>query len=173
MNAHILTTTISDAEAACHVLRRSISECCEEDHHNDPVLLEAWLHNKTPESVRSWLQSPGAFSIVAMVEGAIVGFVLSSPSGEIMLCYVLPEVRFTGVGKAMLRAIEANAAAAGVQSLYLESTCTARTFYLHSGFVPSGPPCLAFGMEAHPMSKQLVANSVFEGDAPKAARPSI
>ncbi len=72
-----------------------------------------------------------------------------------MLRYVLPEVRFTGVGKAMLRAIEANASAAGVQSLRLESTCTARVFYLRSGFVPSGPPCVAFGMEAHPMSKHI------------------
>ena len=166
MNAHIRTTTISDAKAACHVLRRSIAECCEEDHHNDPILLDAWLHNKNPESVRSWLQSPGGFSIVAMVEAAVVGFALSSPSGEIMLCYVLPEVRFTGAGKAMLRAIEANASAADVQSLHLESTCTARAFYLRSSFVPSGPPCVAFGMEAHPMSKQLVANSVFDGGAP-------
>ena len=168
MNAHIRTATISDAEAACQVLRRSIAECCKEDHHNNPVLLEAWLHNKTPESVQSWLQSPGAFSIVAMVEAVVVGFALSSPSGEIMLCYVLPEVRFTGAGKAMLRAIEANASAVGVQSLHLESTCTARTFYLRSGFVPSGPPCVAFGMEAYPMSKQLAANLHSRG-----ARPSV
>ena len=155
MNAHVRTATTLDAEAACQVLRRSIIECCEEDHHNDLDLLEAWLHNKTPESVRSWLQSPGAFSIVTMVEGAVVGFALSSPSGEVMLCYMLSEVRFTGAGKAMLRAIEAYTSAAGVQSLHLESTSTARAFYLRNGFAPSGPPCGEFGMEAHPMSKQL------------------
>lgn len=143
MNAHIRPAAISDAEAACGVLRRSIAECCEEDHHNNSLLLEAWLHNKTPESVRSWLQSPGAFSVVATVEGAVVGFALSSSAGEIMLCYVLPEVRFRAVGRAMLSAIEANAFAAGIKTLHLESTRTAQTFYLRSGFIPSGPPCLS------------------------------
>lgn len=71
----------------------------------------------------------------------------------------------------MLRAIEVKALAAGIQILHLESTCTARAFYLRNGFAPSGPQCSEFGMEAYPMSKQLVADSVFEGDARKAARP--
>ena len=77
-----------------------------------------------------------------------------------MLCYVLPEVRFRRVGSAMLSAIEANAFAAGIRALRLESTRTAQTFYLRSGLVSAGPPSFSFGMEAYPMSKRLVAEFI-------------
>jgi hypothetical protein len=42
-----------DALAACEVMRRSISELCEADHRNDPVILGRWLANKAPETVAS------------------------------------------------------------------------------------------------------------------------
>lgn len=122
MTSLVRTATIDDAETACLVLRRSITECCAEDHRNDLSFLEAWLGNKTPESVRRWIQSLNIFSVVAEDDVMIVGFAMASSSGEVMLCYVVPEVRFTGTGKAMLHAIEAYASAAGIDTLHLEST---------------------------------------------------
>ena len=71
------------------------------------------------------------------------------------LCYVAPSVRFAGVGTALLAAIEEQAAKAGVLVLHLESTRTARTFYLRNGFVAQGPPVRAFGIEGLPMQKGL------------------
>jgi hypothetical protein len=35
----IRDATLSDAAAACEVLRQSISELCVADHHNDPEIL--------------------------------------------------------------------------------------------------------------------------------------
>lgn len=155
MNAHIRTPSLDDANAICQVIRRSITECCAADHKNDPELIAAWLQNKTPAKVRGWLQTEGALAVVAEIQGAVVGFALASSLGEVMLCYLVPEVRFTGVGKAMLSAIERKAAAMGIDTLLLDSTRTARDFYLRYGFSPTGPAELAFGIEGYPMSKSV------------------
>ena len=64
---------VSDAVAACTVLRRSIAECCVEDHRQDPAILAAWLGNKTPEMVASWFASPTNYSVVAVQDGVVVG----------------------------------------------------------------------------------------------------
>lgn len=50
----IRRATPEDAEAACQVLRRSITELCIADHQGDAQSLAAWLANKTPENVRRW-----------------------------------------------------------------------------------------------------------------------
>ena len=156
-NTNIRSATEADAAAACGVLRRSIAECCVEDHGNDSSLLQAWLENKTPHNVRDWLTATGNYGIVAEVQGKVVGFAMLLPSGEIPLCYLVPEVRFIGVGKALLTVIEAEARRRGVAELSIESTKTARDFYARNGFSPSGSPTVEFGMEAYPMRKKIVS----------------
>jgi hypothetical protein len=39
---------LSDADAACEVVRRSIVDLCQADHHGDSDILAKWLANKTP-----------------------------------------------------------------------------------------------------------------------------
>jgi hypothetical protein len=58
-----------DASAACEVIRRSISELCSADHLNDPVILDRWLANKTPEIVASWIVQPRGSVLVAVTLG--------------------------------------------------------------------------------------------------------
>jgi len=47
----IRDATPEDADAACDVLRKSISQLCVADHGNDPAILNRWLSNKKPEIV--------------------------------------------------------------------------------------------------------------------------
>jgi hypothetical protein len=49
MSMDVRDARFEDADEACLVMRRSIVELCEADHHRDPALLAAWLDNKTPE----------------------------------------------------------------------------------------------------------------------------
>lgn len=125
-----------DAESAVTVLRRSITELCVADHHNDPGVLCEWLENKTADNVRSWIGSPHTFMVVAEVRGAVCGVASLGVTGRILLCYLLPEVQSTGVGRALLAALEAEARRHGARELSLESTVAARGFYLAHGFKP-------------------------------------
>jgi hypothetical protein len=89
-----------DAPAACEVMRRSISELCHADHLNDPVILERWLANKTPEIVASWIVRPDNSVLVAFEGGAMLAVGSVTDAGEITLNYVSPDVRFRGVIRA-------------------------------------------------------------------------
>jgi GNAT superfamily N-acetyltransferase len=143
-----------DAAAVCTVIRRSIAECCAEDHHNDPALLDRWLSNKTIPNILAWLENPLACAVVAEADGCVVGFGMSQHD-ELLLCYLVPEARFKGIGKSMLQALEAHALETGVLLLRLESTRTALPFYERNGFRQTGPAVSTLGLAAQPMDKPV------------------
>lgn len=147
MSIEIRIAVAEDAVAACHVLRRSITECCVEDHHHDPAILEAWLGNKTPDMVASWFASTRNFSIVAIEDGVLIGIALLTRAGKLSLCYLLPEALRHGAGKALLARIEAQAMEWGIKSLQLHSTATAAHFYASCGFIASGKVKSPYGVE--------------------------
>ena len=79
---------------------------------------------------------------------------LTTP-GEISLCYLVPEARGFGIGRAMLGVLETEATRRSMTELTLRSTETAHGFYLRLGFVDSGPARQGRFIGAHPMRKQL------------------
>lgn len=164
MTFNIRRAKPDDAEAACNAVRTSIEECCAKDHEGEKARLDAWLKNKSPENFRFWIQSENLYCIVVEERSRIVGFGMSA-TGELLLCYVSPEVRFRGAGKAMFQAIELWAATTGVPELKLESTRTALEFYRRNGFQECGPVVRFAGMEGQPMSKQMMANPSFKRTA--------
>jgi GNAT superfamily N-acetyltransferase len=145
-----------DAEAACLVIRRSIVELCRTDHQGDGPTLVAWLANKTPENVRTWIRNPDSHVLVADEGGVILGVAALQNSGRISLNYVSPDARFRGVSKALMRGLEARASELGVAACTLESTETARQFYLSMGYSEAGPSTPGFGVGlCYPMHKRL------------------
>jgi GNAT superfamily N-acetyltransferase len=152
----IRDATPADAEAACEVMRRSIAELCEPDHHNDPKILAAWLANKQPRIFEAWLAEPDNSILVALIEGRIVSVGAVRDSGEITLNYVSPDARFKGVSRTLLAALEQRAIERGNRRCILASTATARRFYLAHGYVETGRPGGQFGTSSgFPMSKTL------------------
>ncbi|HUP94138.1 MAG TPA: GNAT family N-acetyltransferase [Burkholderiales bacterium] len=127
-----------DAEAAVVVLRRSIVELCVADHQNDPATLAKWLENKTVEHFHAWLASDRNRCVVTECGGTLNGVGMMGRNGEILLCYVLPEAQGQGFGNAIIRALEEQAGAWGVQKLRLASTTRARPFYEKHGYVFAG-----------------------------------
>jgi GNAT superfamily N-acetyltransferase len=153
---NIRDATIEDAAAACHVLRRSISELCTADHGNDPEILRRWLANKTPEIVASWIAQPNNSLLLAVEVETILGVASVTDAGEITLNYVSPDARFRGVSRALLRDLEARARERGNTRCHLVSTETARRFYKASGYLEDGVPEGRFGTSSsYPMSKPL------------------
>ncbi|MFD2367739.1 GNAT family N-acetyltransferase [Pseudoduganella sp. GCM10020061] len=155
MNLVIRTATPEDASAACTVLRRSIVECCAEDHRNDPVVLDAWLGNKDPQTVAGWFASPANCSLLAELDGKVVGVGLVNQAGKLSLCYVLPEALHIGAGKALLRGLEQQARAWGVTTIRLNSTAAASAFYARNGYLHGGRERSCFGLECDFFWKKL------------------
>ncbi len=129
----IRDATPEDADAACDVLRKSISQLCVADHGNDPAILNRWLSNKKPEIVAAWAKQPGNSLLVAIEGDAILAVGSVTDAGEITLNYVAPDSRFRGVSRAVLGALEARAAERGNVRCTLTSTETAHRFYLSGG----------------------------------------
>ena len=75
--------------------------------------------------------------------------------GEIILCYLVPEAQGLGIGRAMLTALENEAARRNLAELTLRSTESAHRFYLRLGFVDSGPARRGRFITAQPMRKAL------------------
>ena len=153
---NIRLASVEDAEAACHVLRRSIEELCEADHRNDPAFKQEWLANKTPQSLRQWITAPEGRVLVAEIDGRVAGVGAATMRGDITLNYVAPEARFRGVSKAMLAALEAYLRDQGASHARLSSTRTARSFYLAAGYSEAPEPQCAQGLACQPMVKALV-----------------
>jgi GNAT superfamily N-acetyltransferase len=144
-----------DAKSACEVIKRSISQLCLADHRNDPMILAAWLSNKTPEIVASWIVNPDTPLLVAVELDAILAVGSITNAGHITLNYVSPDARFRGVSRTLLGALEARAAARGNACCTLRSTETARRFYLANSYIIDGPPDRRYGSGGYPMSKRL------------------
>ena len=147
MSLEIRIAEPTDALAACNVLRRSITECCVLDHQDDPVILDAWLGNKTPQMVSSWFSSPTNFSLVAELDGEVAGVALLTGAGKLALCYLLPGMQRRGIGKALLERVEQQAALWGVKALQLHSTASGQPFFAAHGFVEDGKARSPYGVE--------------------------
>ncbi|MCB1500014.1 MAG: GNAT family N-acetyltransferase [Bauldia sp.] len=124
-----------DAEAMSAVLVASITELCCDDHGGRPEALAEWTADKTPEDMRRWLAKASDRLFVAEEgDGEIVGVGGFNAGGEVTLNYVAPSARFRGVSRAMLATLEDRMRASGITEARLDSTTTARRFYLESGW---------------------------------------
>lgn len=116
-----------------------------------------WLANKTPDNFRRWIEAPDAFSVVAVSEsGVVVGFGRISQAGWVQMCYIVPEALYQGYGKALLGAMEQQAARWGLDAVGLNSSITAKAFYERNGYRQTGEPKLMGStLGDFPMAKDL------------------
>lgn len=157
MGIQIRSAAPEDASAACALLRRSIQECCVQDHQNDSDKLNAWLGNKTPQNVAGWLASATNYTLLAERDGEAVGVALLTQAGKLSLCYVLPEAQHSGIGKALLDGVEAKARDWGIGVVKLHSTAAGRDFYARNGYINGGREKTCYGLECDFFWKQLDA----------------
>ncbi|MET0982521.1 MAG: GNAT family N-acetyltransferase [Telluria sp.] len=144
-----------DAGAACRLLRRSIEQGCEADYRGRPGILDAWLGNKTLNNVAAWFASSTKFAIVAERDGELLGLALLTQAGKLALCYVQPEAVRSGVGSAMLAAVEQQARAWNIRKLHLHSPASAASFFERHGYTNAGLEKACFGLECNLLWKAL------------------
>ena len=146
---------VEDAEQVASVLCRSIRELCTADHGDDESTIEIWLNNKTPEIVKSWINAPDHFVVVAEDLSTILGVGAASHAGEITLNYVAPEARFKGISKSILSLLEGRLRELGLMQSTLTSTQTALSFYTSLGYMETGSPAIWGKLIGHPMTKSI------------------
>lgn len=123
-----------EAEAAIDLVRRSITQLCVEDHQNDPATLQGWLANKSAKNMRAWIETPGCFAFAAEREGQLAGIGVYTGAGDLLLLYVDPNARFSGVSSALLKHMEDSARALRLPSLHVSASRAARRFFLERGY---------------------------------------
>lgn len=126
----------TDGRGAINVLHRSISELCVVDHGGDARDIAEWISNKTEATWGAWVKRKDASVFVAEKADEIVAVGMIDGQGQILLNYVRPDVRFSGISKAVLKVLEDTARQTGMKRCFLESTKTARQFYIRCGYEP-------------------------------------
>ena len=135
MRVKIRKATEEDAEAACHIVHRSVTELCEADHQGDSEILSQWLDNKTPQNFRTWINDKRTYFLVAETDDCqLTAVAMASDSGEILLNYISPDHRFQGISKTILSALEARLQQQEIKQITLASTRTAQKFYRSVGY---------------------------------------
>jgi len=145
----------ADAAACSNILSSSIRELCGADHNGNKEIIAKWIANKTPENVARLIANPRIAFFIVVRDGAAAGIGAISEDGEVLLNYVAPVHRFSGVSRAMLSHMEAALRALGVDKATLSSTETAHRFYRDAGWLDEGEPDVMFGVKGHPMVKEL------------------
>ncbi|MGX1173918.1 GNAT family N-acetyltransferase [Pseudomonas sp. R151218B TE3479] len=153
----ICTATPSDAGIISRIAERSIRVGCAAEHRNDPTVVAAWVRNNTLAHIRPWLVDPRLRLTLARLQGRPAGVAMASASGRIAFCYVQPESFRRGVGRALVRDIEAWLRGRGVARVRLNSTRSSQAFYRHLGFEQSADAFAIGGVKAIAMHKPLIA----------------
>lgn len=145
----------ADIAAMSAVMTASVAELCGADHHDDPVNIAQWVSNRTPEGVARMIANPAQQFFVAERHGDIAAVGAVNAEGLVMVNYVSPGHRFTGVSHAMMSHLEAVLRAQGHSEARLVSTTTAHPFYLARGWTDDGPPEIDGFSTSYPMRKSL------------------
>jgi GNAT superfamily N-acetyltransferase len=102
--------------------------------HYSPEQIGVWSESPPPESYLR-LCATGC-AVVAEVEGQLLGYgILDRQTGEVVALFVEPAQAGRGVGKRLMRGLEAIAAEEHFSRLYLYASLNATDFYRAMGFV--------------------------------------
>lgn len=121
----------ADLSLLAEIRFAAIEELTEEDY--DEAQRRAWADLADDEAGLGETLKKG-LSLVALVGGAPVGFIVLADGGVIDQLYVHPAVARTGVASALLDAIEKLARARKLESLVVDASDTAKPLFDKFGF---------------------------------------
>lgn len=120
----------ADAARCAAIFRASIEELASEDYSADQCA--AWVARADDPGFAERLA--GALTLIALVDGAPVGFASLKGADIVDMMFVDPEFARRGVGTALLDALVRLAAARGAKSVTSEVSDTARPLFERQGF---------------------------------------
>lgn len=127
----IRAAKIQDISEILYVLQEAIRSCVP-DHQSDESKIQAWLEKITHANLLLWMHYNDSW--IYSINQHIVGFIMVSDIGKILLNYTLPEMQNQGIGTALLNSATAHLKLRNLEQITLESTQTALGFYQKQGF---------------------------------------
>lgn len=123
---------IQDIPEIIHVIHNSIRSCIQ-DHQRNESVIQTWLEEANHANIMMWMLYNESW--VYLSDNRVVGFLLVTDGGKILLNYICPERQFEGIGKALLMHMLHYFREKNIAEIHLESTYTALPFYQKYGFV--------------------------------------
>jgi putative acetyltransferase len=158
-----------EEKAVWSVYFAATRESIARDYH--PELIERWAPRD--QDMGQWadrLAQKNPF--VAVVDDEIVGMAEIEPDGFIDYFYVHPQWQNKGIGKALLVALESEAANLGVSVISADVSITARPFFLSRGFRVTEPKSnIILGHLAPNFRMQKTLSSEPDGGAANRTQP--
>jgi putative acetyltransferase len=152
-----------DAPLLAEIFRASVGELTSDDYSE--AQQAAWIAAADDEEVFA-ARLAGELTLVAVVDGAPVGFAALKGADAIDMLYVHPAVVGQGIGAQLCDALEKLAAARGATRLTADASDTALGFFEHRGFVPQSRNTV-------PRNDEWLANTTVEKplNAAQASKP--
>mgnify|MGYP003539780147 FL=1 len=127
----IRAAQIQDISEILDVVHDSIRSCIK-DHHRHESTIQIWLENKTQSNPIMWMHYNDSW--VYVLNQHVVGFIMVSDQGRILLNYISSAEQQRGIGKALLETVIEHLKRKKIHQISLESTQTACSFYQKHGF---------------------------------------
>ena len=121
----------ADVKRCAEIFRSSIEELTAEDYDADQR--EAWAA-KAEDETAFGDRLAGALTLLAMIDGRIVGFASLKGGEEIDMLFVDPGFSRQGVGRALIDALTRLAQARGAKRLTAEASEVAKPLFERQGF---------------------------------------
>jgi putative acetyltransferase len=121
----------ADAKRCADIFRSSIEELAAEDYAADQR--EAWASRADDEAAFG-ARLAEALTLLALIDGAVVGFASLKGGEEIDMLFVDPEFARQGVGRTLVDALTKLAEARGAKRLTTEASDVAKPLFDRLGF---------------------------------------
>ncbi|HEY4142540.1 MAG TPA: GNAT family N-acetyltransferase [Pseudolabrys sp.] len=121
-----------DAQVMAEIFRASIMDLTGDDYSE--AQQEAWA-STADDDVAFGKRLGQQLTLVATLEGSLVGFASLGPGGKIDMLYVHPAAAGQGVAAMLIDALEKLAGARKAEKLIVDASDTARGFFEKRGYV--------------------------------------
>lgn len=122
-----------DVRALAELFRASIEGLTTDDYNDEQR--EAWISEKDDEAAFSARLAQN-LTILALQQAKIIGFASFKSNQFLDMLYVHPDFSGQGTGSYLLEAIEKLGAHRGVKKITLETSDTAKDFFIARGYAP-------------------------------------
>jgi putative acetyltransferase len=123
----------ADARSCTEIFRSSIEELAAEDYNEEQR--EAWA-SRADDQQAFGARLTHALTLLAVIDGAIVGFASLKGADEVDMLFVDPEFARQGVGRTLVDALTRLAQARGAKRLTTEASDVAKPLFERQGFTP-------------------------------------